>query len=134
MKDATLNNINEYVSVILFTLASIITVGLYATVGKRLDISMHVLIVIFFTSFFMRLPFLWKEEENITFNFVIASTFVYGIIYFFVFEMRRLKDMLESDTKAILESRKKRTRTILIVFYTIYVLGNAAILITIRIF
>jgi len=131
MDDAKLNNINEYVSVILFTLASILTAGLYVKVGKRLDIAMHVLIAIFLTSFFFRLPFFWNEEDPTNLMFGIASTLVYGIIYFFVFELRRLKDMLESDTKAMLESRKKRTKTIIIVFYSVYVLGNAAVLITV---
>jgi hypothetical protein len=134
MKDATLNRFNEYISVTLFTLASIVAAALYASVRMRLDVSMHVLILIFLAAFFIRLPFLWEEEQGINLNFVFASNLTYGIIYYFVFELRRLKDMLESDSIAILETKKQRTRVYLIIFYIVYVSGNAGILITFRIF
>ena len=93
---------------------------------------MHILVWVFLASFFIRLPFMWKEEleENLTFAF--ATTLSYGMIYFFVLEMRRLKDMLESDTKAMFAIRK--TRNLQIAFFATYAVGNAGILIVFRIF
>lgn len=70
------------------------------------------------------------QGENLTFAF--ATTLYYGMIYFFVLEMRRLKDMLESDTQTVFASRKQRN--LHIVFFATYAVGNAGILIVFRIF
>lgn len=128
MNEATLNSINKYLSSIIFGLAFLSTSLVLVLVRLRLDKSMILLMIIFITGFFCRLPFFWREEQPSNLAFALATTVILTILYYFVFEMRRLKEMIISETQAALEARAKATRIVFIAFYLIFAIGNAGIL------
>ena len=76
-------------------------------VRMRLDWSMITIAVAYLLSFFFRTPIFPETELNLVHAF--ASMVIWGIMYFFVFEMKRLQDTLTSQTLKDNLAKAKKT-------------------------
>ena len=93
MKEETLNSINSVITPIIFGLGCIIATLVFIETRFKLDPSMIVLAAIFLVSFFLRLPFIASIDKGENPFFAMATILIFAMLYFFVFEMRRLRDM-----------------------------------------
>lgn len=107
MSDTALDNFNFYLGIVLFTVALALT--LFVAIKGRLlfDKAMIFIMLAYLLGFALELPFLSGKGMNVV-N-VASGALTQGLLYFFVFEMRRLWDMLESDSFADHLARQRRT-------------------------
>lgn len=97
MANGSLDDVNTALSIFLFLVTLIIQVFVAVKVRFNLDLAMIVISLAFLLSFFFRTPVISKETDfNLVYAF--ASMVIWGSLYFFVFEMKRLKDTLTSES------------------------------------
>ena len=85
---------NDVLSVILFVLSLLLEIYVAIKVKMMLDWSMIAIALAYMVSFLIRTPIFPESDLNLV--HALASMVIWGIMYFFVFEMRRLQDTLLS--------------------------------------
>ena len=132
MKDETLSQAIIIITPILFGFAAILATLMIVMTRCQLDKSMIVLTSTFLLCFFVRLPFVddlsKKEDDNPI--FVSAFLLIFLMLYFFVFEMRRLRDKIESDSMKENLAKRKRTNLIKYIIFGLFLIGNASIILS----
>ncbi len=98
MDEKTLNDINGIMTPIFFGLGCIMVAALFYRVRFRLDKSMFLISIVHLSGFFFRLPFLFDIQEGENPFYSIANLLIFAMLYYFVFEMRKLKDKFESNS------------------------------------
>ena len=95
-----LDDFNYVLSIFIF-LSSFISVA-YVLVSVRfnLDISAYVVLAAYLISFLLSIPFVSEEEKDINLGavFSIAAKCIYGSLYYFTFEMKKLEVRLRAET------------------------------------
>ena len=87
--------VSAVLSIVHFSFTLIAEVALFVRARKRLDLSMIIVAVAYLFAFLIRLPIF---ELGMDLNILTAGSFqiIWLSMYFFVFEMRRLQDLLTS--------------------------------------
>ena len=98
MDEQTLNDINGIVTPMFFGLGCIMVATLFYRVRFRMDKSMFFISIVYLSGFFFRLPFLFDIQKGDNPYFSIANLLIFAMLYYFVFEMRKLKDKFESNS------------------------------------
>ena len=112
VSESTLESIKGVMTPIYFGLGCLMEAVLLYRVRCRLDFSMYFVSASFLAAFFFRLPFIGDSKEGDGFYQGLSTFLIFAMIYYFVFEMVKLKDKLESDD--LYENIKRRKRTIII--------------------
>ena len=84
---------------------------------------MGIISIGYLLSFILRLPFS-SDIKGLNFLTGIAFLIVWGSMYFFVFEMKKLEDALKADNHLDRLRRQIRTRRQIVVVYILFILGN----------
>lgn len=134
MDESVLNTFNQYLSSITFALALVASVAVLILIKMRLDKSMMLLVALFLVGSFLRLPFFIEKDQRKNIALAVAYEVYHSFLYFFVFEMMRLKDLLQSETSLHYAILNRKRKVAMAVFYTVFALGDAAMLLTIYTF
>ena len=132
MNDETLNASISIITPILFGLAGTLASLMFVMTRCKLDNSMIVLTATFLVCFFVRLPFIDDLSAEADDNPIFVSAFllIFAMLYFFVFEMQRLRDKITSDSVEENLAKCKQTNLIKSVIYGLFLIGNAAIILS----
>ena len=84
---------------------------------SSLDASMIVISLAYVVSFLLRIFFTGSSLNVIT---LTAATIIWSILFFFIFEMKKLKSKLSSDTLEDFIARNKPLRIERVVLYVVY--------------
>ena len=135
MDEETLNSINRHMIYTYLPITTLLMIGVFYRVRMRLDPAMIFISLAYPLSFFFRLPLSFLNQGGKGQNpfSAIAYVIIFSLIYYFVFEMMRLRDKIQSDSHHELRERQRKTQNLKIVFYTIYFFGEAGIVLTYRI-
>jgi hypothetical protein len=133
MEQDALNTFNAYLSSILFTVAILLESLVFYKVGKRLDKAMIFIMVAYIISMALRLPFLSDDGAASNESTAIASAMIVGMIYYYIFEILRLRDKLVSPTFEGHLERTKKTKIMMIVVYTWFGLIHVFLAVFLRI-
>lgn len=132
MDEETLKEAINVITPILFGLAGTLATLMFVITRCQLDNSMIILTSVFLICFFARLLFIddivSKKDDNPI--FVSAFLLIFAMLYFFVFEMRRLRDKITSDSVAENLQKCKRTNFIKSIIAGLFIVGNAAIILS----
>ena len=109
---------NDVLSVILFVLSLLLEIYVAIKVKMMLDWSMIAIALAYMVSFLIRTPIFPESDLNLV--HALASMVIWGIMYFFVFEMRRLQDTLLSQNLKERIARQRRTSIIALVVYIFF--------------
>jgi len=103
-----LKDFNDALSIILMAMAFLLFLIVAARTRMHLDILAIIVSIGFLASFFLRLPFL---NTYLGMNYFTAGAFfiVWGCMYYFVFEMKRLEDVLKSESPVEYQKRSAFT-------------------------
>ncbi len=120
---------------IYLAMSALLVIVVFYRVRMRLDPPMIFISLAYPISFFLRLPlsFLNREGKGQNPYTAIAIIIIFSLIYYFVFEMMRLRDKIQSESPEELKEKQRRTRFMKIAFFTLYIVGEAGILLSYRI-
>jgi len=130
MEQSTFDSAVKTITPILFGLAGILATLMFVMTRFKLDLSMILLTSLFLVCFFVRLPFVENVSQREGDNPIFVSAFllIFAMLYFFVFEMRRLRDKIDSDSMKENLAKRKRTNFIKYVIFGLFLIGNALII------
>lgn len=117
--------ISAVLSIVHFSFTFIVEIALLVRARKRLDLSMIIVALAYLFAFLIRLPIF---DLGMDLNILTATAFqiIWLSMYFFVFEMRRLQDLL---TSIDLEEQMIKARRTYVIKWTVYItflLANSA--------
>lgn len=133
MDSESLSTFTAYLGSVLFSVAFVLESILFYRVGKRLDKAMIVIMLAYLISMFLRLPFLTDDGAASNEATAIATALIVGMIYFFIFEILRLRDKLESASLEFHLNKNKRTKIMMIIVYTIFGLIHVFLAVFLRV-
>ena len=115
-----LNDLNSILVYIYFGVGITAEVYVFTQVKLRLDRSMISITVVYLASFLLRFPFLSSGGQGNNLSTSCAQMLIQALLYFFIFEMRRLRDKLSSDDITNHLARRKISLAILATVYSLF--------------
>jgi len=115
-----LDDINSVLVYIYFAIGISTEIYVFVRIKERLDRSMIAITVVYLASFLLRFPFLSNGGQGMNLSTFCAQMLMQALLYFFIFEMRRLRDKLSSDDLQSHIARRKKTLYILSAVYTFF--------------
>ncbi len=94
--EGSLDTVRKIITPIYFSVGCLMQAVFLYRVRCRLDFSMYFISATFLAAFFFRLPFIANTKDGNSPFLAIASLLIFGLIYYFVFKMVKVKDKLES--------------------------------------
>ena len=85
---------NRYLSVTLFGLTALIVTFMFVKVRCNLDMAAIFISFAYLISILLRTPLVPNPDMNLV--HATASMIIWGVLYFFTFEMKHLEDKLKS--------------------------------------
>jgi hypothetical protein len=85
-------------SVLYFTINLIALLYVIFSVSFKLDMAAYIISLAFFLSFFFRLPLFLDQNLHTEIIPAVAQKFIWGSLYHFTFQMKRLKEKLRSES------------------------------------
>lgn len=111
----------------MYFLSSVICqLYLLLSLSFKLDVAAYIIIFLEFVSVLFRMPFVSGGGESwisplTRMLLSLAQKLIWASLYFFVFEMGRVRDRLVSESKADFEGRARRARILLLLVMTVFV-------------
>lgn len=93
---ASIDGLNAFLSIAFTVITGCLEVFVAYKVRLHLDPAMIVISLAYFLSQLFRTPIFTETDLNLI--HASASMLIWGSLYFFVFEMKRLEDKLKSDS------------------------------------
>ena len=115
-----LDDFNRVLSLTLFSLTSIMILALFLRVRCQIDLPAIFISVAYLVSILLRTPIVPNTDLNLL--HATASMIIWGVLYFFTFEMRHLEDKLKSDTFEDNLRKSRVTRRIELLVYSAFLL------------
>ncbi len=109
-----LDEFNRLLSLTLFSLTALMVLALFLRVRCHMDLPAIIISVAYLVSILLRTPLVPNSDLNLL--HATASMIIWGVLYFFTFEMRHLEDKLKSETfeENITNSKMTRRRKLLV--------------------
>ena len=93
---ASLNEINNFLSIFFSITIFILESFVILRLRFRLDFAAYVIFLAYSFSMLFRTPWVFQETD-LNLVHATASMLIWGSLYFFVFEMKKLAEILKSD-------------------------------------
>jgi hypothetical protein len=126
---ASLDDLNAVLSVMLTTVTGLAITYVAVKTRLHLDWAMVIISLAYFLSQLFRTPIF--EETDLNLIHATASMLIWGSLYFFVFEMKKLEDTLKSESLEENLWRAKRTsrcRAIVFILFLVVIVASANVL------
>lgn len=115
-----LDEFNRLLSLTLFSLTGLMILALFLKVRCQIDLPAIIISVAYLVSILLRTPLVPNTDLNLL--HATASMIIWGVLYFFTFEMRHLEDKLKSDTFEENLKKSKVTRRLELLVYSSFLL------------
>lgn len=96
MAGTSLDDMNRFLSVLLASITGILVFYVFVKTRMHLDVAMVTISLAYFLSQLFRTPIFKETDLNLI--HATASMLIWGCLYYFVFEMKRLQDKLNSES------------------------------------
>lgn len=118
-----LDDFNYVLSIFFFMATFIAQAYVFLSLSFNLDISAVVVLLSYLISTLFRVPII-IPQDNVNFGIVpnIAQKLIWGSLYFFVFEMRRLEGRLKSESFKQSKKTERTTKIQKVVVMSIFIL------------
>lgn len=114
-----LQDFNFLFLIVIVTLTAIAQGLVFLRVGiKNFDVSMLVIQLAYLFSFILRLIF---SGATLNLSDSIAANLIWSILFYFVFEMKKVENKLSSNSLAESNYRNKRLKKEMLILYSTYI-------------
>ena len=115
-----LDDFNRVLSLTLFSFTALMVIALFLRVRCHIDLPATIISVAYLVSILLRTPLVPHTDLNLL--HATASMIIWGVLYFFTFEMRHLEDKLKSETFEENIKKSKVTRRMKLFVYSAFLL------------
>jgi len=115
-----LDDFNRVLSLTLSSLTALMILALFLSVRCHIDLPAIIISVAYLVSILLRTPLVPHTDLNLL--HATASMIIWGVLYFFTFEMRQLEDKLKSETFEENIKKSKVTRRMKLIVYSAFLL------------
>ena len=118
---ASLNHINNILVYTYFSIGLALEAWVVYRVRMRLDPSMIVITASYILSYCLRFPQLSNDGAGLNLATTVSISITYFLLYYFIFEMRRMVDQLRSENfEEHLALRKRSQRVACAVYFLFF--------------
>lgn len=107
-----IDDLDNLLSILFFTFTLIDALFVFVRLKFHLDLAAMVISFSYLFSMFFRLPIFSSDDVNAAFWPALAQKLIWGSLYYFVFEMKKMEDKLKSETYEEHKRMMKKTKLV----------------------